>query len=202
MKELTIEQNKLLLNKFPFLQPRNVWTDEILEDYDYSYILGIGELPEGWERLFLLFCKNLKKELDKFNFIDKFRFSQIKEKYASMRLYNNGYPKDSNGHVLESIYEYMSSYVCEVCGEPATCETKSYVSVYCNDCFEQFVGKIKKSDKIENLDSVNKLTIIRYSNGKNEEISYDCAPYWNEYLKCKDMIDEEFLNYILREDNE
>ena len=72
---LTVEQNKLLIEKFPFLQPRSVWTDEISEDYDYSYINGVGDVPVGWEKLFLLFAKHLKLELDKYNYTDKFRFT-------------------------------------------------------------------------------------------------------------------------------
>ena len=32
-----IEKNKELIKKYPFLLPRNVWTDKVPEDYDYSY---------------------------------------------------------------------------------------------------------------------------------------------------------------------
>ena len=35
-----------------------MWTGLPIKDWDYTYINGVGDLPEGWERLFLLFCKN------------------------------------------------------------------------------------------------------------------------------------------------
>ena len=45
-----------LIQYFPFLYPRNVWTDKPIEDYGYDWCLGVDELPEGWIRLFLLYC--------------------------------------------------------------------------------------------------------------------------------------------------
>ena len=68
--ELTVEQNKLLVERFPFLKPRNVWTGEFSEDYDYSYIVGVGDVPRGWERLFLLYCKHLRETLVETNFLE------------------------------------------------------------------------------------------------------------------------------------
>ena len=112
MLNLTKEENKMLIEYFPFLQPRNVWTDKIPEDYDYDYILGVGDLPYGWERLFLLYCKHLKVELDKFNFTDKFRFSQIKEKYGDMRLYISLGPVtviDCSKASVQSKYGYLDA---------------------------------------------------------------------------------------------
>ena len=46
------EQNKKLCERYPFLLPRNVFSDKLEKDYDYSYIKGIGEIPEGWSKLF------------------------------------------------------------------------------------------------------------------------------------------------------
>ena len=76
---LTVEQRKKLIELYPYLQPRNLWTDKVSEDYDYSYIRGEHELPEGWIRLFFLYCKNLRSKLVETNTLDKFRFSQLKK---------------------------------------------------------------------------------------------------------------------------
>ena len=89
---LTPEQRKKLVKLYPYLQPRNVWTDKVSEDYDYSYIRGEHELPTGWLRLFFLYCKNLRNRLVETDALDKFRFSQLKEKYGRMCLYNFGIP--------------------------------------------------------------------------------------------------------------
>ena len=37
MKVIRIEENKKLCKEFPFLIPRNRWTGEIPDDYDYTY---------------------------------------------------------------------------------------------------------------------------------------------------------------------
>ena len=53
----TVEQNKKLIEKFPYLMPINLWTLEPVKDYDFDYIRGDYELPDGFMRCFLLYCK-------------------------------------------------------------------------------------------------------------------------------------------------
>ena len=55
--------NKKLCEQFPYLVPRNVFTDKIPEDYDYDYIRGEYELPDGWFDLFLQMCEDIKQPL-------------------------------------------------------------------------------------------------------------------------------------------
>ena len=55
-KQKIIERNKKLIEEYPFLMPRNVFTDKIDPEYDYSYILGVDDLPKGWKKLFLQMC--------------------------------------------------------------------------------------------------------------------------------------------------
>ena len=95
--------NKELIKNMPYLQPRNVWTDEIPKDYDYEYIRGEHELPEGWFSLFLDMCKDIRKPLEKSSYLNKFRFTQIKEKYGSLRVYNNGCPEEVHDIFLKRI---------------------------------------------------------------------------------------------------
>lgn len=193
MLNLSKEENKRLIEYFPFLQPRNVWTDKILEDYDYDYILGVGDLPYGWERLFLLYCKHLKVELDKFNFTDKFRFSQIKEKYGDMRLYNNGYPKDSKCSDLEYIYSHLSTYVCQECGKPAKYESRGWIAQECEE--HKSDNSVKKNRRSYTV----RLIHFHISSGK-EEIKIPCKQYWDEYIKCLKMNKEKFLKYVISEE--
>lgn len=197
---LTIEQNKLLIRKFPFLLPRNVWTDKLSEDYDYTYIKGIGEVPEGWERLFLLYCKNMRKELIKYNYLDDFRFTQIKEKYGSMRLYNNGIPKDSNCDNLEYIYDHLSTYVCEYCGNPAKYISKGWVTQFCKECFvKSFPDENPDKTYFKKGNKKYKLIIHGFRNREEYKEEIPCKEYWDEYIKCLKMNDEQFLNYIIED---
>ena len=59
--ELEKIANEQLIKFMPYLQPRNVWTDEIPKDYDYEYIRGEHEIPEGWLSLFLDIFTHIQK---------------------------------------------------------------------------------------------------------------------------------------------
>ena len=174
----TIEDNKKLIEEFPFLQPRNVWTDNISEDYDYSYVLGIDDLPIGWERLFLQMCVDLKKELIKDDYLDKFRFTQIKEKYNTMRLYNNGCSKEA--HKILDKYEYMSRYICTVCGDIATVETQGYLASFCNKCSKGWCA-LDRMEPIE-LKKTYYRTIRYTAGGEKFYNKVSFKREWNRYI--------------------
>ena len=88
--------NKDLLEKYPWLTPYNVWTGEPLEDYDYEYTWA-DDISLGWR---MAFGDQMLEELDqllkKYNFEDKYRIVQIKEKFGGLRWYDNGFPEE--GH--------------------------------------------------------------------------------------------------------
>lgn len=43
------ESNQKLIERFPFLIPRNRWTGKVPEDYDYSYT-ELDSMPDGWRK--------------------------------------------------------------------------------------------------------------------------------------------------------
>lgn len=188
-----------LVNYFPFLYPRNVWTDEKLEDYDYDWCRGVDELPEGWTRLFLLYCKHMRKELVIYDYLDKFRFSQIKEKYGDMRLYNNGVPRDSKCSDLECIYSHLSTYVCQECGKPAKYTSMGWVEQLCRDCFIRNFPKENPDKTYCKKGNRNySCRIISFDTDKGKyERKIPCKEYWDEYINCLKMSKEKFLSYIL-----
>ena len=188
--KLTREDYQSLIDYFPFLYPRNVWTDKPIEDYEYDWCLGVDELPEGWQRLFLLYCKHMRKELILHEFLDKFRFSQIKEKYGEMRLYNNGVPKDSVCSDLEYIYMHLSTYVCQDCGKPAKYESRGWIAQECEEHKTQ--DSVKKGNRSYNV------TIVGFdlNQGGKYERKIPCKEYWDEYIKCLKMSDAQFLHYV------
>lgn len=170
------QKNKELIERYPFLLPRNVFTDRLDPDYDYSYIRGIGEIPTGWEKLFLQMCEDLKRQLVKDDFLNDFRFTQIKEKYNRLECYHNGCSK-SVQRILDK-YEHLAMHICTVCGKPATVETCGYVASYCNDCYRKY--GYEKTVPIENKYGYR---IIRYSNGKKEYKKISFLREWNKYRK-------------------
>lgn len=188
---LTNDHIQRLIQEYPYLQPRNVWTDKIPEDYDFSYMRGVGELPPGWERLFLMCCKDLKTLLDKDQYTDDFRFSEIKEKYNSMRLYHNG-ATEGIIHVLY-MYEHLSSYICQCCGKIATFETSGWIASYCDNCMHK-----THSSRKNRIKRKFKMHIEQWKLGKTTIIKYDARRTWKLYKQLSKLTDEEFIeNYML-----
>lgn len=116
-KKLIIEYNKALVEKYPFLLPRNRFTDEVPDDYDWTYT-EMDSMPNGWRKAFGdQMLREIKEELLKFNFLDEYRILQIKEKYGTLRWYDGGTPapilsKDYREYVLpfgEPVPEYDHS---------------------------------------------------------------------------------------------
>ena len=198
--ELTTKTVKRLVECFPFLLPRNVFTDRLPEDYDYTYMSGVGELPVGWNKLFLLFCKHLRKALINSNYLDKFRFTQIKEKYGYMNLYNNGYPDGCKAYELIHIYEHLSSYVCQSCGKIAKYTTEGWIEQCCDMCFSN-KHKVGDKDKIiyKKHKKSFKIIVNTFYKGESSKYVIQSKSYWLEYLQCLKMDDNKFLDYILND---
>ena len=84
------EANRKLIERFPFLMPRNRWTDKVPEDFDYSYT-ELDSMPDGWRKAFgEQMCEEIREELVRANYLDQYRITQIKEKYGSLRWYDFG----------------------------------------------------------------------------------------------------------------
>ena len=176
--KLTKEDRKKLIEEYPYLQPRNIWTDKIPEDYDYEYIRGEGELPEGWFVLFLQMCKDIKKPLIEVNYLDNFRFSQIKEKYNTMRCYNFGASEEV--HNIITKYEVMSRYICTRCGRPAAYETQSwYIESFCEDCRKD----VARHEEVKEIKFKSYYTIERYSRGITSRITTGFQKEWDRYIQ-------------------
>ena len=99
-------RNKELAEKYPFLVPRNVWTDEIDGDYNYDYLL-LTDYTGWWKRFGIPLCEDLKNILIRNNCLDKFRFSQVKEKYGSLRLYDFSAPQEWHTHLFAWEYSML-----------------------------------------------------------------------------------------------
>ena len=73
------ESNQKLIERFPFLIPRNRWTGKIPEDYDYSYT-ELDSMPDGWRKAFgEQMCEDIREELVRAEYLDQYRITQIKE---------------------------------------------------------------------------------------------------------------------------
>jgi hypothetical protein len=140
----TKKKNKELIAEYPFLLPRNRFTGEVDLDYNYAYT-ELDAMPEGWRKAFgEQMCKEIKNALGKN--LNNYRIMQIKEKFGSLRWYDNGATEKVNRII--SKYEILSAVTCIECGEPATRVTKGWISPFCDNHFPRpYVnGELESTD--------------------------------------------------------
>ncbi len=142
IKNFDIEKNKALIERYPFLKPRNEWTGKDLEDYDYSFT-ELDSLPRGWVKAFgEQMCEELREVLIREDCLDEWRIDQLKEKFGEMRLYPNFYSKDIDAVINK--YTDISATTCVGCGKPATHYTTGWILPFCWDCLDERERKTAK----------------------------------------------------------
>lgn len=205
-------KNWILCGKYPFLIPRYEWSQEIIEDYDYTSTY-LDDIPVGWKKAFgEMMCEEIKQELVRCNYLDEYRILQIKEKYGELRWYDNGTPIDCKVPEIIDNYSMLSQNICIICGKPDVPMTHNgWSSPYCKKCFttptdwykKEFPNKVDEwiKNHIEDWEEYNKeetnkmvstYTVHTWSKEKgDEEIIYDIsetankirAKWRNEYIK-------------------
>lgn len=95
----------------------------------------LDAMEPGWRKAFgIQMCKEIKKELKKYNFLYKYRIVQIKEKFGELRWYDSGIPENSKIWDITEKYSEISRKTCIHCGKPATKISTGWISPYCDDC--------------------------------------------------------------------
>ena len=158
---------------YPFLYPRDV-RGNFIEDYDYNYLpLSI---PDGWDFLFLQLCNDIKPLLKKAGLLDEFYFTQVKEKYNTLRCYHHfKVPQEVNDLIQK--YEIMSQYICCKCGAPAHSETTGYYLSYCKNCMKNIKATMEK------LKFKKSFYITRHEKGKSTRRRISFRKEWHNYKK-------------------
>lgn len=150
VKRPTKEQkdNFELILKYPFLLPKNRWDKglALFGDYcfDFSYT-EIDSFPKGWFKSFgAQMLDEIKQALVncKPEFLYQYMITDIKEKYGSLRWYDNGGPKGF--YDIINKYQHLSETICFRCGEPATHFSKGWILPLCDAC-DNNINKKKES---------------------------------------------------------
>jgi len=124
--------NEELINSYPWLTPRNVWTDEIIDAYNWTLL---DNVPDGWRKAFgEQMCEEMNNEILTWSksTYDNFRIMQIKEKWGVLRIYTN-----FSSEKLEEIiakYSTTSRVTCIQCGRHAKWISRGWISPWCDDC--------------------------------------------------------------------
>ena len=144
----TKDENKALCERFPFLIPSNRWSGkriteasgggywpgdpQAIPEYDYEFT-ELDTMPAGWRIAFgEQLCEELKNELAANGCLEQYRITDIKEKFGSLRWYDNFNTK--HGYEIIDKYTRLSAHTCICCGKPATRITSWWISPYCDDC--------------------------------------------------------------------
>lgn len=144
------EKNIKLCARYPFLLPWNRWSGKVITEaqdggywpgdpdavpeYDYEYT-ELDSMPAGWRKAFgEEMCEEIRKALIEDDDLERWRIVQLKEKYGSLRIYDNGYKEGSRIPEIISKYENISMRTCVCCGRPATKITLGWICPYCDRC--------------------------------------------------------------------
>ena len=143
--------NEILIEEFPFIKETDEGypvegIKELLQIYTW-----IDEIPDGWRRAFGLdLLYELKTSLIKDGCLDTFAFTQIKEKFGTLRIYATGYDKNTRNVIAK--YEELSQYFCVHCGKRAKYISQGWICPWCEDCVREIRDTVKPIEDIYHLD--------------------------------------------------
>jgi formylmethanofuran dehydrogenase subunit E len=104
-----------------------------------SNLMAFGyECNDGWYSLIEELLDKIQAIVDKTPEIKDLEVLQIKEKYASLRVYLS-YETDEISDLIEE-YTKKSTITCEVCGEPGSVrEDRHWYKTLCHKHFEEWI---------------------------------------------------------------
>ena len=104
------------------------------------------ECGDGWYNILEELCESIKG-------YEGVEFEQIKEKFATLRVYVGGVPEEV--HKAITIAEDKSCVTCEQCGEPGTMRAGGWLVTLCDKCSE---ARDKRIEERKNKPLVNSTT--------------------------------------------
>lgn len=135
-----------LIHEYPWL---NLDEDEAINYLDiekdkiYTFI---DCAPDGWTKLCEDLCAEIKPLLERVGYENDYRLCQVKEKYGTLRWYDNGVPKEiwNEYDAIIRKYEELSARTCCICGAPATKISTGWICPFCDKCAEEINGTFKE----------------------------------------------------------
>ena len=118
------DRNRELIAEYPWL------------DIGDKQLTLLDMLPMGWSGLILDMCKEIKRELVKYDLVSKYQVVEAKEKWYELRWYDgldDLSPMPSTITDIVCKYEMQSKKVCMMCGAP-----KLKDQMLCDMCMEQY----------------------------------------------------------------
>ena len=173
-------RNRKLVEKYPWLVPRNAWSGKVIDGYDYTWT-ELNGWPKGWVKAFgRIFTEELGAVIDEAGLTNGYRVFQVKEKYGSARWYDNGGTQKM--HNIITAFEYISERICYSCGKLDVPMIND--GWYCPTCFSCFKKNYRRREKFQ------------------KEYHSDFEPVSDEYLynlynKCIEDTPDENGQYLI-----
>jgi hypothetical protein len=124
------EHETKIISEFPEL-----FQDAKLSPQESCMAWGI-DVGDGWYSIVYAACKAIKSHLKRLKDIDEpldYKFAQIKEKFATIRIYDNGGDEFIDGVIATA--EHLSSITCEECGKLGRIHTTGcWLKTLCDEC--------------------------------------------------------------------
>ena len=186
------QKNKALCKRFPFLIPRYIWSDKIAwlnKPYDDTFA---ERFPKGWWKAFgIQLCEELREELIKYRYLDKYRISEIKSKFGELRIYDEGVPKGCDVTHIIGDYSALSENICMFCGRPDTSMINwgGWLMTICRECYKKNQRRNKSIAPYDNWKPTESRMLNKrsYSRSYRKPFALDIG-LWDEYVQ----IYEEF----------
>lgn len=134
-------ENRKLCKRYPFLIFYNWRTGKRdPRPYDFTWL---DHMEPGWRKAFgIQMCEEIRRDLIKHNFLNKYCIVQIKEKFGELRWYDGGIPIGSKVWDIIEKYSDISTHTCYVCGAPGkTINDNGWLITMCSDCYKKFKEK-------------------------------------------------------------
>lgn len=82
-------------------------------------------------------CEDLRKILINKRYLNKYKITDIKEKYGSLSIHDNGHFEEMDDIITK--YEMLSEYICCDCGKPdvSLVNCLGYIQPLCRNCLEK-----------------------------------------------------------------
>ena len=134
-------ENRKLCKHYPFLIFYNWRTGKKdPRPYDFTWL---DHMEPGWREAFgIQMCEEIRQDLIKHNFLNKYRIVQIKEKFGELRWYDEGIPTGSKVWDIIEKYSDISTHTCYVCGAPGKIiNDNGWLVTMCSDWYKKFKEK-------------------------------------------------------------
>ena len=127
------------------ITPRDEWQRKLYLEYPKLFGQKDKSIKEtcmcwgisvgiGWFPIIDLLCESIQRYIDKHT-IEQIEFTQIKEKYGSLRIYTSYHNEDIQA--LINTAEKLSEIICEDCGSVVdVSQTEGYIITLCKKCME------------------------------------------------------------------